>query len=186
MAQNAISTETLLTGEDLLQMGDIGPCELIDGRVVSMSPTGGEHAFIEFYLGAELARFARKVRPGWVLGGEVGIYVQRNPDTVRAADVAFLSKERVPDRPSVGFLEIAPELIIEVMSPKDRWQDLRRKIEAYFGIGVEQVWIVEPEDRAMLVYTSPMEKKKFVSGEQLIGEGTLEGFVLGVADLFAG
>ena len=185
MAQNTISTEILLTGEDLLQKGDIGPCELIDGRIVPMSPTGWLHGRIEIRLGMALERFVQQWQLGWVVVGEVGIYIRRNPDTVRAADVAFLSRKRVSKEPSGGFLEVVPELIVEIGSPSDRWQELRQKVEEYFRSGVEQVWIVEPENRAVLVYTSPTKKKKFASGEQLIGEGALEGFVLDVADLFA-
>ena len=177
--------EGLLTGEDLLTMGDVGPCELIDGRLVPMSPTGAEHARIEFHLGAELTQFARRVRPGWVIGGEVGIYTGRNPDTVRGADVAFLSKARAPEGLPRGFLEVAPELVVEVVSPSDQWQELRLKVEEYFGIGVEQVWIVEPDNRTVLVYRSPTELQRFSEGHMLAGEGVLEGFSLDLNELFA-
>ena len=176
--------KSLLTGQDLIAMGEAGPCELIDGRIVPMSPTGGEHTRIEIYLGAELREFARQ--RGWVLGGEVGIYTRRDPDTVRGADVAFISRERMPDGLPVGFLEVAPDLVVEIVSPSDRWEGMRQKVEEYFGIGVEQVWIVEPKNHAVLVYTSPTEMQKFAGEERLVGEGILEGFVLDLGALFEG
>lgn len=181
----APSDVKLITGEELQDMGDIGPCELIDGRIMPMSPTGGEHAFLEFSLGRHLGNFVADSQLGWVLGGEVGIYIHRDPDRIRAADVAFISKDRSPKRPSKGFLEVAPELVIEIMSPDDRWQQIRQKLEDYFSIGAEWVWIVEPENRAILVYHSMTEMQKLDEAATLSGEGVLSGFELAVADLFA-
>jgi Uma2 family endonuclease len=158
---------------------------LIDGRIVPMSPTGGEHAFIEFNLGRHLGNFVADRKIGWVLGGEVGIYIRRNPDRVRAADVAFISNKRSPHRPAKGFLEVAPELVMEVMSPDDRWQDVRQKLEDYFSIGVEWVWVVEPENRTILVYSSVTEMQKFTGTDTLTGTGVLAGFTLLVNELFA-
>jgi len=180
------SPETkLITGEELLAMGDIGPSELIDGRIVMMSPTGGEHGFIElFTLGSELAVFVRRRKLGWVLGGEVGIYIRRNPDRIRAADIAFFSKERLPHKPRKGFMEVAPELAVEVISPDDRWEDVRQKLEDYFSIGVQWVWVVEPENHAVLVYRSVTEMQRLSDSDSLTGEGALEGFTLRVASLF--
>ena len=149
-----------------------------------MSPTGGEHARIEIYLGAELREFVRQ--RGWVLGGEVGIYTRRDPDTVRGADVAFISRERMPDGLPVGFLEVAPDLVVEIVSSSDRWEGMRQKVEEYFGIGVEQVWIVEPKNHAVLVYISPTEMQKFAGEERLVGEGILEGFALDLDAMFEG
>src|SRR5574341_2659219 len=136
----------LITGEELFGMGDIGPWELIDGRIVPMTPTGGEHGTIEFDLGRELGNFVASHQLGWVTGGEVGIYTRRDPDRVRAADIAFISKSRLPNKPKRGFLSVSPELIVEIMSPDDRWQDVREKIEEYFSIGVDRVWVVEPDN----------------------------------------
>src|ERR671932_216210 len=106
----------LITGEELLEMGDIGLCELIDGRIVPMSPTNSEHGFVEFTMGSALEQFVRPRKLGWVMGVEVGIYTRRNPDRVRGADVAFISRQRMPKRPRRAFLEVAPELVIEVIS----------------------------------------------------------------------
>jgi Uma2 family endonuclease len=75
-------------------------------------------------------------------------------------------------------------LIVEIVSPGDSWQDVRQKIEEYFGIGVHQVWIVEPENRAVLAHRSPTEVKKFGEEDTLVGEGALAEFALAIADLF--
>jgi Uma2 family endonuclease len=174
----------LITGDELLEMGDIGPCELIDGRIVPMAPTGGEHGFVEFNLGTELRSFVRQHKLGWVMGGEVGIYTRRNPDRVRGADVLFISKERATERPA-GFLKTAPELVVEVISPTDRWQDIQQKIEEYFAIGVRWIWVVEPDNRAVRVYRSINEVQKLEESDTLVGEGTLAGFTLPVAEIFA-
>jgi Uma2 family endonuclease len=173
-----------ITGEELLAMGDIGPCELIDGRIVHMNPIGVEHADIEIALGAALRAFVRKNHLGRVLGGEVGIYTRRNPDRVRGADLAFVSYERLAGNPAKSFLKVAPELTVEIVSPRDRWQDIRQKIEEYFAIGVQRVWIVEPDNRDVLIYSSSTEIRKFGEGDILTGEGALEGFSILVAELF--
>jgi Uma2 family endonuclease len=175
---------TLITGEELLVMGDIGPCELIDGRIVLISPTGGRHGIIESCLGSALSFFVQQHNLGWVLTGEVRIYNRHNPDRVLGADIVFLSRERWPEGPSEGFLEGTPDLIVEIMSPKDRWQEVRQKIAEYFSIGVRWVCIVEPENRAVLTFRSSTDFQQLGAEEMLVGEGTLEGFTLPVASLF--
>jgi Uma2 family endonuclease len=175
--------EPLLTGDDLLAMGDIGRCELIDGRIVMMSPTGGIHGEIEITLGAALRYFVKDRKLGRVFSGEVGIYIRRNPDRVRGADVAFISRQRLP-RLTPGFLTAAPELVVEVMSPDDRWNDVRRKVEEYFSIGVERVWVVEPDDQKVLIFRSSTELTELRIGDTLQGEGVLAGFALPLTDLF--
>lgn len=179
------AVERLITGDELFEMGDIGPCELVDGRIVPMTPTGDEHGTIEFRLGARLVQFVDLRGTARVVGGEVGIYTRRNPDRVRGADIAVISKGRLPGEPRKGFLDVAPELVVEIMSPDDRWQDVRQKIGEYFTIGVDRVWIVEPENRSVLVFTSPTESRQVGENDDLKGEGPLEGFSIRVSDIFA-
>ena len=173
----------LITGEELLAMGDIGPCELIDGRIVRMNPTGLQHGDIVIALGLHSETSCVSANWGGV-GGEVGIYTRREPDRVRAADIAFVSRERLAERPLKGFLKVAPELVVEIISPTDRWQNVREKLEEYFAIGVHRVWIVEPDNRDVLVYSASTEMRKFGEGDMLVGEGVLDGFTLPVAELF--
>jgi Uma2 family endonuclease len=180
----AQTATTLITGEELLAMGDIGPCDRIDGRIVPMSPTGGRHGIIESRLGSALSVFVQQQNLGWVLTGEVGLYIRRNPDRVRGADIVLLSKEHWPEGPPEGFVEGAPDFVVEIMSPNDRWQEVRQKIAEYFSIGARWVWIVEPENRAVLVFRSSSDFQQFGAEDILIGEGTLEGFTLPVASLF--
>lgn len=172
-----------LTAEDLLAMGDIGPCELIDGRVVPMSPTGAEHGQVESTLARLLGNFVEANGLGRVLTGEVGIVTRRSPDRVRGADVVFLSAASGSRVPS-GFLETPPDLVVEVISPSDRWQDTRETIEEYFAMGVRQVWIVEPRLRTVLVHDGPTAVVRLASGEVLRGTGPLAGFELPVSALF--
>ncbi|MCB0212067.1 MAG: Uma2 family endonuclease [Anaerolineae bacterium] len=183
MSDVIIANTDLITGEDLLRMGNTERCELIDGRIVSMSPVGDSQAFVEFNLGAELRTFVRQHNIGRVLGGEVGIYIRRNPDRIRAADVLVVSKERLPQLTG-HFLEITPELVVEVISPGDRWQDVREKIADYFSIGVEQVWIVEPELRKILIYRSTTDIEEFQDSDELVGDGILAGFTIKISELF--
>ena len=150
-----------------------------------MGPTGWRHGRIECRIGFALELFVQPKQLGWVVVGEVGIYIRRNPDTVRAADVAFLSRQRVSEEPSEGFLEVAPEVVVEIMSPSDRWQNVQQKIEEYFAVDVHQVWVVEPDNQRVLVYGSPTSLHKFESGDVIKGEGILEGFTLSVTELFA-
>ena len=150
-----------------------------------MSPTGGTHARIESVLGVELPLFVRQAQLGWVLVGQVGIYTRRNPDRVRGVGLAFLSRKRAPAGPPKGFLDRAPELVVEIASPGDRWEEMQQKIEEYFACGVDQVWIIEPENRTLRAYTSALEARRFAAGETLHGEGLLAGFSLAIDTLFS-
>jgi len=177
--------DSLITGEDLLEMGDVGPCELVEGRVVSMAPTGGEHGRVEIRIASVLDHFVRDRRLGHVLGGEVGIYTRRRPDTVRGADVCFISHERYAalHRPT-GFLDVAPDLVVEVLSPDDRVSDPIQKLREYFAIGVRLVWVADPGARAVFAYRSLTDVREFRETDRLPGDDVLPGFEVPVAQLF--
>jgi Uma2 family endonuclease len=178
-------TETkLITGKELAEMGNLGRCELIEGRIVPMAPTGDEHGGIEVKIGGRLDGFAATHNLGKVRGGEVGIYIRRNPDTVRGADVLFISNERYAQKKSAGFLDVAPELVVEILSPYDSWSDVTRKLRDYFSIGVLLVWVVDPQTRTIYAYRSMTEVREFTESDDLPGDEILPGFAVKVAHLF--
>ena len=175
--------EKLFSGDEVLEMGIAEPFELVNGRIVYMDHTGDEHGIQEAEIAWHLINFNRQHKTGWVLTGEVGVYTRYNPDTVRAVDVIYISRARLPF-PTGKALKVAPELVVEIVSPTDRWRAVRDKIEEYFEIGVERVWIVEPEAKTILVYRTPVDLIKLTQNDILQGEGALEGFVLPLAELF--
>jgi Uma2 family endonuclease len=173
-----------ISGEDLAEMGNLGRCELVEGRIVPMAPTGDEHGGVEVNIGAVLREFVRTHKMGKVRGGEVGIYIRRNPDTVRGADVLFISNERYAQKKSLSFLDVAPELIVEILSPHDSWSDVTQKLREYFAIGVLLVWVVDPPARTVYAYRSMTEIREFSEHDHLPGDEVLPGFSVKVAELF--
>jgi Uma2 family endonuclease len=122
---------------------------------------------------------------GEVLTGEVGIYIRHDPDTIRAADIAFISQERLARCKEEGYLDVAPEIVVEVLSPNDRRGELADKIEDYFSAGVDRVWVLESKQRRILVHGARGDVQQFQVGDVLTDEARLPGFRLTIADLFA-
>jgi Uma2 family endonuclease len=177
--------EVWMTGEELFRRPDLNPCELVNGRVVPTMPTGDEHADVEFELGMRLRAYGKESKRGRALGGEVGIYIRRDPDTVRAADIAFISRERDLQPRRKGYLEIAPELVVEVLSPEDRVGKIREKLRDYFSAGVLVVWVVDPGLRRVVVYRSPTEMTVLDERQVLTDEELLPGFGVPISELFS-
>ncbi len=174
----------LITGEELYRMGDLGRTELVKGEIVYMSPTGYLHGNIETNFSVALKAFVKQQKAGRVLSGEVGIYTRREPDTVRAADVAFVSNERMAQVKSQSYLDVAPELVVEVMSPDDKWSDLMEKLDEYFSVGVKMVWVADPRKRQVYVYRSVTAVERYSEQETISGGDVLPGFTVSVAELF--
>ncbi len=149
-----------------------------------MSPTSHLHGFVECNIGAALRDFVRPRKLGRVLTGEVGIFTRRDPDTVRGADVAYLSGERLALVRSSSFLDVTPEIVVEVLSPDDRWSGVTEKLAEYFAIGVGMVWVADPRKQRMHVYRSLTSIEIFDNQSELSGEGVLPGFRLPVSEIF--
>lgn len=175
-----------MTGEELFRRPDLEPCELVRGRVVALSPTGYGHGAVEAKITTRLTIYVEATGKGEVVNGEVGIFIQRDPDTVRAADILFISKERLARRISKSYLDVAPELVVEVLSPDDRWTDVTEKLEDYFSAGVDRVWVLVPKLRRVLIYRSLTEVTQLNADQILTDEDILPGFSVPVSNLFPG
>ena len=113
--------------------------------------------------------------------GGVGIYTHRNPDTVRGADVLYISKERAAELSGAAYLDVAPDLVVEVLSPDDRWNNMMQKLREYFAIGVR---LADPDSRTVSVHRSLTDVSEFTAGDSLSGDDVLPGFSVSVASLF--
>ena len=160
--------------------------ELVAGKIVGKNmPTGHTHGIIELNIGSALRQYAREHKSGQVMVGEVGIFTHRQPDHVHGADVIYISKERYAQRQSQSFLDIAPEIAVEVLSPDDTWRRFNQKLREYFEIGVRSVWIVDPEAKTVVVYRSFIDFQEFTEADTLTIENILPGFSLTVSDVFS-
>jgi Uma2 family endonuclease len=180
-----VAEKKLITGEELYIEGAPGRVELVQGEIVSLSPTGKQHGVIEGNIYYELSKFNREQGSlGQVIVGEAGLYTRRNPDTIRGMDVAFISTARLAQVKSESFLDVAPELIVEIMSPSDRWVDVMTKLAEYFAIDVKLVWVVEPRSQQVYIYRSLTEVTILGVAEQIDGGDLLPGFTTPVASFF--
>jgi Uma2 family endonuclease len=175
----------LLSGDDLFAMPDLGSCELVRGTIVHAHPSGFRHGKLAGSFFRALDSFVAPRKLGETVVGEVGVYTEWGPDTVRGADVAYISNERlalVKDRRK--FLEVAPELVVEVVSAKQPWKRVRRKIEEYFACGVKLVWVADSRKRTVHVHSSPEDCRVLRAGDDLTGGDILPGLRVAVAKLF--
>lgn len=179
-------SERLLTGEEFWRLGEdrTEHAELVAGRVIPGMPTGHEHGDIEATITALLLLFVRQAKLGKVMSGEVGLYTQRNPDTIRAADVLFISNGRYAKITSGSFLDVAPELIVEILSPDDSWRTVDKKLREYFAAGVVLVWIVNLESRTVTAYRSMTDVREFGADDILSADEVLPGFAISVDEIF--
>lgn len=176
--------ERLMTGEELARHPELEPCELVNGRVVPMAPAGPIHGSIEFELAARLVAYAKETGRGVAMGGEVGIYTSRDPDTVRGADALFISHERYGRWGRGAFLDVAPELVVEILSPEDRPGEVTTKMREYLAIGVDRVWIIDRRRRQVRIHRSPDQVETLEIGDTLRDEDILPGFSLPLSELF--
>ena len=113
-----------------------------------------------------------------------GILHLTNPDTVRAADAAFIAKNRLPESPSDGYLEIVPDLIVEVVSPYDRPREILEKVNECLEAGVKCIWMVYPKSRQVYVYKSDSSVEILSGEDTLTGDDVIPGFQCPVTELF--
>lgn len=178
--------DRLLTIEEFRRLpDDEGRMELVRGRVVREPPPGGEHGHVGLTLVASLLPHVRKHDLGLVVSLETGFVVEEEPPTVRAPDVAFISRDRLPPGGiPTGYWRLAPDLAVEVVSPSDRADAVEEKALDYLRCGVREVWVVRPRSRTVGVYRSPTDVDTLTAADELEGGEVVPGFRLPVEELF--
>lgn len=177
---------TRFTPDDLLRMPDDGyQYELIEGELQRMAPDNFEHGGIGDNISTPLSSFVRGRALGRVVVN-VGYTLADDPPTVLGPDVSFVRADRMPPPASrSGFVAMAPDLAVEILSPSNTAGEIARKIRIYLAAGVRLVWIVDPESRTVAVHHPDRTGRILIEGETLDGEGVIPGFSLPVAEVFA-
>jgi Uma2 family endonuclease len=159
------------------------PCELVDGTLVEKT-MGYEESAIAGLLITFLNNYVRPRKLGIVTGAD-GM-IRLFPGLVRIPDVAFASWGCFPDRkrPKARIPQLAPDLVVEVLSKGNTKPEMAKKLREYFGAGVRVVWLVDRRKRTVRVHTSIDESVLFKEGQALDGGVVLPGFVLRLDELF--
>ena len=176
----------LLTADDLLRLSGEGVRgELIRGVLCETMPTGREHGQIVVNLVSELRAFVKPRRLGILTASDSGVWLERDPDTVREPDIAFFSVDRSPlDGRVTGYAEVAPNLVVEIASPGDSRRELNDKARMWLSFGVELVWVVHPDRRSVDVHRSNRPVATATDADTLDGQHVLPGFTCKVRAFF--
>ncbi len=178
--------ERLYTAGDLWalshQVGDHVRLELIKGVVRAMTPTGGKHGVIAGRLLLRIGLYVEEHRLGHVTAAETGYQLSTEPDTVIGLDVGFVTYARLAALPD-GYVPLAPDLAVEVVSPGDRRGAVQRKVRLYLSAGTQLVWVVHPKRKNVVVH-SAAGTKILIAADTLDGGDVLPGFSLPVGSIF--
>ncbi len=180
-----LTQERLITAEELLKRPPKERRgELVKGEFVPMSPASYLHGEIGAKMLFLLAKFVYSHQAGKLYTAETGFLLAQNPDTVRAPDVAFVQTEHLPDQPKRGFFTGAPDLAVEIISPRETVASIEDKVIDYLEAGTQQVWLIYPRTKTVTVYHSLNDIHILTQEDTLDGGDLLPGFSLPVKEIF--
>jgi len=180
------TAEALMTIEEFGQRPDPGhPEELVRGRIVPLpmpKPRHGQVCGQAYYL---LRRYFEDHDLGHLLCNDSGVITERDPDTMRGADIAFYSYARVPKGPlPPGYLEVPPEVVFEVRSPDDRRGDINAKVAEYLDAGVRVVCVLDPGPPTATLHAAGQSPRVLGAEDELTIPEWLGGFRVPVRRFF--
>jgi Uma2 family endonuclease len=103
---------------------------------------------------------------------------------VRAPDVAFIRAERIPpEGVPKGYIPIAPDLVVEIVSPGDTATEVQQKVEEWLGFGVRAVWVVYPAGPRLQLNLPDGTARMLGPDDEVDGGEALPGFRMRLRDL---
>jgi len=183
---SVLPERTNITIEQLVSMPDEGRRrELVKGVLRVMSPAGGRHGVVTLRLGRHLGAHVDAHELGYVFAAETGFVLSRHPDTVRAPDVAFVRRERLPRIADVtGFVPVIPDLVAEVVSPTDTFSSVEEKTQCWLGSGVHVVLIVDAANHTVRICRGANTIEVLGETDELTLPDVLPGWRVKIAELF--
>jgi Uma2 family endonuclease len=185
VTMRAMQDSSEMTADELERLDLPGKStELVRGRLIVREPPGTYHGKVAAKLAYLLGAFVYPNQCGDLFGQDTGFRIESNPDTVRAPDLAFLSKERVSAVHMRGYAALAPDLIVEIVSPDDRRGELLAKVGGWLDAGVRLVWVIDPGRAEAHVHRPDGSLTVIDADGALDGEDVLPGFTCRLSDVF--
>lgn len=177
----------LLTAEEFAALPTDGlRLELIRGEIRAMPPAFADHGETVGALHVILGAYIRAHHLGKIYGAETGFLLARNPDTVRAPDIAFIQTSRLtPQASAPNWNPVVPDLAVEVVSLWDREREIAEKVQMWLDAGVRLVWVVYGARRTVEVFRAGQPMALFTEQDTLDGMDVVPGFTTSVAEIFA-
>ncbi|MEG3893216.1 Uma2 family endonuclease [Microcoleus sp. AT8-B1] len=159
--------------------------EIVNGELIDMGNSGAKHGYICSILMILLGGYVHIQKLGAMFDSSTAFKMKSG--NKRSPDVSFMAKERLQglDELPDGFLEGAPDLAVEILSPSNTVAEIHDKLVEYFENGARLVWVIHPQEQYVLVYRSSQEPDRLLkSVNSLDGEEIVPGFTLPIAELF--
>ncbi len=175
----------LVTAEQLLELSTQGRFELVAGELRNMSPAGNEHGYIASRILIRLGLHVEQNRLGRTYAAETGFRIATDPDTVRAPDAAFVSNQSLAGLvQSAGYLNLAPDLVVEVVSPHDLVSEVEQKVASWLNAGSKVVLVADPRALTIRVYRQAEPIQTLRSNDSFEGGTVVPGWKLSVREAF--
>ena len=181
-----VTTTRPMTAEELLNMPDDGfRFELVRGELRKRSPAGHVHGRHTAYIGVSLGAQVKANGLGKVYAAGTGFKLASNLDHVRAPDTAFVRRERAEAAGhATDYFPGAPDLVIEVVSPSDRYAEVDEKVADWLGAGAQAVVVVNPRGRVVRVHRSLTDVVVLTESDTLDVSDIVEGWQMPVREIF--
>jgi Uma2 family endonuclease len=181
----AASEKKVWTDAEFMAIERDGCFELVNGELIDMGNSGAKHGYVAVLLSAALFNCVSTQKLGAMFDSSTAFKMKNG--NKRSPDISFVAKERLQgldDLPD-GFLDGAPDLAVEILSPGNTVDEIHNKLVEYFENGTRLAWVVHPQEHYILVYRSGQQPECLLKSiDTLDGEDIVPSFTLPVAELF--
>ncbi|MBO3463318.1 Uma2 family endonuclease [Aetokthonos hydrillicola Thurmond2011] len=157
----------------------------VSGELIVMSPTGGETGNRNSEINAEFVIWNRQTKLGKVFDSSTCFKLPNGSD--RSPDVSWIKLERwnaLSDEQREKFPPIAPDFVLELMSPSDSLSETQAKMREYIDAKVRLGWLIARKTRYVEIYRLGQQVEVLKAGDTLSGEDVLPGFVMNLEILW--
>ncbi|MDQ6926022.1 MAG: Uma2 family endonuclease [Candidatus Eremiobacteraeota bacterium] len=183
----AVGTERITAADFLHHPAANGPLELVHGEIRVLAPAGGRHGGIAANVFRALDRHVEPRALGHCFVDGTGFALPPHDDVVRSPDAAFVRAGRLPaDTLPEGWVPIAPDFVVEVLSPSESHSDVMEKLDDYFAGGTTLAWVVDSRRRGVEVHAAGEPVRWMPWEATLDGAPVLPELRVAVAELFKG